>query len=136
MTLTHIKRWTRWAAWPLLLAACAAPPGPGKPDAPSDTRIELQRRADSCELTLTGEIDQNTVQRLTQSLNRLEQERCGQRWMVLNAPNGQIGAAVTIGAMLRNRNFNTRVAPGSDCLTSCVLVLAGRRAPGGGGAAP
>ena len=109
--------------WPLCwLAACTSPTPPG--GGPGDTRIELQRSAGNCELTLTGEIDQNAVNRLSQSLNRLEKENCGQRWMVLNAPSGQIGAAVTMGAMLRNRNFNTRVAPGSDCLTSCVLVFA------------
>ncbi|MDP3224148.1 MAG: hypothetical protein Q8M96_13545, partial [Rubrivivax sp.] len=79
------------------------------------------------EITLTGDIDQNAVNRLSQSLSRLEQQSCSERWMVLNAPSGQIGAAVTMGAMLRNRNFNTRVAPGSECLTSCVLVFAAGR---------
>lgn len=121
--------------WPLCwLAACTSPKPPG--GGPGDTRIELQRSAGNCELTLTGEIDQNAVNRLSQSLNRLEKENCGQRWMVLNAPSGQIGAAVTMGAMLRNRNFNTRVAPGSDCLTSCVLVFAAGRERVLGSAAP
>ena len=112
------------AVW---LAGCSTPP---KPSATADAgvaRIELERRAGQCELTLTGDIDQNAVQRLSQSLSRLEQQSCTERWLVLNAPHGQIGAAVTMGAMLRNRNFNTRVAPGSDCLTSCVLVFAAGR---------
>lgn len=112
------------AVW---LVGCSAPQ---KSSAPSDAgvaRIELERRAGQCELTLTGDIDQNAVQRLSQSLNRLEQQSCTERWLVLNAPHGQIGAAVTMGAMLRNRNFNTRVAPGSECLTSCVLVFAAGR---------
>lgn len=111
----------------LLLAACTTPPKPTAPAADGVARIELERRAGACELTLTGEIDQNAVNRLAQSLSRLEQQSCSERWMVLNAPSGQIGAAVTMGAMLRNRNFNTRVAAGSECLTSCVLVFAAGR---------
>lgn len=112
------------AVW---LVGCSAPQKPSVPADAGVARIELERRAGQCELTLTGDIDQNAVQRLSQSLNRLEQQRCTERWLVLNAPHGQIGAAVTMGAMLRNRNFNTRVAPGSECLTSCVLVFAAGR---------
>lgn len=111
----------------VLLAACASPPKPAEPGADGVARIELQRRAGACEITLTGEIDQNAVNRLSQSLSRLEQQSCSERWMVLNAPSGQIGAAVTMGSMLRNRNFSTRLAPGSECLTSCVLVFAAGR---------
>ena len=112
------------AVW---LAGCSTPPKPSATTDAGVARIELERRAGQCELTLTGDIDQNAVQRLSQSLSRLEQQSCTERWLVLNAPHGQIGAAVTMGAMLRNRNFNTRVAPGSDCLTSCVLVFAAGR---------
>lgn len=110
-----------------LLAACASPPKPAAPTNDGVARIELERRAGNCEISLTGDIDQNAVNRLSQSLSRLEQQTCSERWMVLNAPSGQIGAAVTMGSMLRNRNFNTRIAPGSECLTSCVLVFAAGR---------
>ena len=119
-------RWLSCCA-ALLLAACGSTPKP--PPAGSDgvARIELDRRAGLCELTLTGDIDQNAVNRLSQSLARLDQQNCAERWMVLDAPQGQIGAAITMGAMLRNRQFNTRIAPGSECLTSCVLVFAAGR---------
>lgn len=110
-----------------LLAACSSPPQPQDAGREGVARIELDRRAGVCELSLSGEIDQNAVNRLSQSLARLEQQSCRERWMVLNAPSGQIGAAVTMGSMLRNRNFNTRVAPGSECLTACVLVFAAGR---------
>ena len=114
-------------AIPLLLLACSAPPQSDRADRDGVARIDIERRAGVCTLSLSGEIDQNAVNRLSQSLIRLEQQSCNERWMVLDAPSGQIGAAVTMGSMLRNRNFNTRVAPGSECLTSCVLVFAAGR---------
>lgn len=112
---------------PLLLLACASTPRPERAAPDGVARIELERHAGVCTLNLSGEIDQNAVNRLSQQLARLEQQSCRERWMVLDAPNGQVGAAVTMGSMLRNRNFNTRVAPGSECLTSCVLVFAAGR---------
>lgn len=114
-------------ALPLVLLACASPPPPDRAGQDGVARIDMERRAGVCTLSLSGEIDQNAVNRLSQSLSRLEQQSCQERWMVLDAPAGQIGAAVTMGSMLRNRNFNTRVAPGSECLTSCVLVFAAGR---------
>lgn len=122
-----LRRLTLAAVLPLLLLACAAPPTPPASGQDGVATIALSHRQGACELTLTGDIDQNAVNRLSQSLQRLEQQACKDRWMVLNAPQGQIGAAVTMGAMLRNRQFNTRVAPGSDCLTACVLVFAAGR---------
>lgn len=118
-------RLSLWAV--VLLSACASPTRAPAPGQDGVARIELDRRAGTCELSLTGDIDQNAVNRLSQSLARFDQQACTERWMVLHAPSGQIGAAVTMGAMLRNRNFNTRVAPGSECLTPCVLVFAAGR---------
>lgn len=111
----------------VLLTACASPTRPPAADKDGVARIDLDSRAGRCEVNLTGDIDQNAVNRLSQSLAQLDQQGCRERWMVLNAPNGQIGAAVTMGAMLRNRNFNTRLAAGSECLTPCVLVFAAGR---------
>lgn len=110
------------AATLALLAACGATPQ--RPAATESDSVRLERPADRCELRLSGDIDQAAVQHLSRALQQLEKERCTQRWLVLQASQGQIGAAVTVGAMLRNRNFNTRLAPGTDCLTSCVLVFA------------
>lgn len=125
MNTTLLRLWALCAT--VWLVGCSAPRQQSTPSEPGVARIEVERHAGTCEITLTGDIDQNAVQRLSQSLNRLEQQSCAERWLVLNAPHGQIGAAVTMGSMLRNRNFNTRVAPGSECLTSCVLVFAAGR---------
>lgn len=111
----------------VLLTACASPTRPPAAGKDGVARIELDSRAGRCDVNLTGDIDQNAVNRLSQSLERMDQQGCKERWMVLNAPSGQIGAAVTMGAMLRNRNFNTQVASGSECLTACVLVFAAGR---------
>lgn len=109
------------------LTACGSAPQRAGTASDAEAAVRLQRQANRCELTLDGEIDQVAVHELTRALGQLEQQRCGQRWLVLRAPQGQIGAAVTVGAMLRNRDFSTRLAPGTDCLTACVLVFAAGR---------
>lgn len=112
----------------LLLAACGSTPNRSAAVGnTADAAVRLQRQADRCELTLSGEIDQVAVQQVTRALDQMASQRCEQRWLVLQANQGQIGAAVTVGSMLRNRNFNTRLAPGTDCLTACVLVFAAGR---------
>jgi hypothetical protein len=112
----------------LLLAACGSAPHRSAPGGSgTDPNVRLQRQADRCEVTLSGDIDQTAVQQLTRALDQLAPQRCEQRWLVLQAAQGQIGAAVTVGSMLRNRNFNTLLAPGTDCLTACVLVFAAGR---------
>jgi len=121
-----------------LLTACAgttSAPTTGA-GAGAQPHIAVERRGGQCELTLSGDIDQNAVQRLQRALTGMEQQPCKERWLVLNAPHGQIGAAVTVGAMLRNRGFHTRLAPGSECLTSCVLVFAAGRERVLGGTPP
>lgn len=116
----------RWLA-PLALlwlAGCASAPS----ERATSTQVEIQQRGRVCEVHVREAIDQAAVQRLSQALNQAPASGCDQRWLVIHASDGQIGAAVTMGSMVRNRQMGTRVAPGTDCLSACVLVFAAGQA--------
>lgn len=124
------RRFAAVAGTTLLLAACATPTHDR--DNARDTarfayregEISLNLRGEECLVTLTGEINPATVASLTLATNDLAKRNCRSKWLILDATDGQVGAAITIGSMLRNRAFNTRLQPGSTCATSCLLVFA------------
>jgi hypothetical protein len=45
--------------------------------------------------------------------------------VVLNSPGGSVADALVIATMIREAGFNTEIAPGSYCASSCPLVFAG-----------
>jgi len=45
--------------------------------------------------------------------------------VVLNSPGGSVADALTIGRLIRERNFATEIEPGKYCASSCPLVFAG-----------
>ena len=78
----------------LLLAACGSTPNRSAAVGnTADAAVRLQPQADRCELTLSGEIDQVAVQQVTRALDQMASQRCEQRWLVLQANQGQIGRA-------------------------------------------
>lgn len=121
-----------------LLAGCATPLPPdraaptGAPTAAGRVSshpfeggsLVADTRTAACTLTLTGEIHAGTVRRMTAALQDLDTPRCGHKRMVLNVTAGLLGDAITLGAMLRNRGFDTQVQAGSTCHTPCLLVFA------------
>jgi len=128
----------------LALAGCAAPPLPaergaqapalpGGSEAPvflrfGNSRLELQVQGQTCRLQWRGELPSDAVALMNQALYEIEQhQRCQRKIMALDLQGGDIGPAITVGAMLKNRQFNTELLPGSYCHTPCVLVLAAGR---------
>ena len=121
-----------------LLAGCGSPPtrtatGPGEGAAPSrgtqthayeGGTLVTDTRTAACTLTLNGEIHAGTVRRMGPALQDLERASCTSKRTVLNAGPALLGDAVTLGAMLRNRGFETQVQAGTRCETPCLLVFA------------
>lgn len=141
------RRWQLLAL--LVLAGCAArplPPPPAAspqpparpsppPPAPSSVRfgdglldqLELKVQGGHCRLHWRGEFPADAVPALSQALRELEQYRCTRKTLALDLRGGDIGPATTLGAMLRNRQFDTELLPGSRCQTPCALVFAAGR---------
>ncbi|MCU0932049.1 MAG: hypothetical protein MUE43_09655 [Serpentinimonas sp.] len=132
------------AAGALALAGCAAVP----PETPASVargadfsrtfsfdggQIEASSRSGICRVVLRGVPSPGATQQMRPALAALEQARCDVRVAVLDsgsrpaetrADHGILGDAVTLGAMLRNRGFQTEVQPGTRCHTPCLLVFA------------
>lgn len=129
--------WSRWIglALTLCLAACGTSPStapitattasqPSSPLRYVGGSIEVSSRNDDCRITLHGDIVANAVRQLNPVFDQLEQMRCQSKRLVLDAGSGWPGDAITLGAMLRNRGYDTQVMPGSICHTPCLLVFA------------
>lgn len=132
----------RWSvlALTLILAACGTPVdlGPSSSGTPAPqtttpgTRLAysggslmVSRSGASCQIRIEGEINGNTSTRLHQAFAELERSPCRDKTAVLAVNHGEVGSAITVGSMLRNRDFRTRVAAGNACLTPCWLVFVG-----------
>lgn len=122
------------AALALLVSACSTPrPSAPTPSAPAAQDVwvhpyvggtlELNTVSTDCRLLLTGEINQDALRRLGPVLQAAERASCRNKRLVLSVTQGVVGDAVTLGAMLRNRHYDTEVAAGSSCDTPCLLVF-------------
>ncbi|MFN3612445.1 hypothetical protein [Tepidimonas sp.] len=78
----------------------------------------------ACELHWRGALHAGAVQRLRQALDAVGQRDCERRTLVLGAVDGAVGDAITVGAMVRNRGWDTALPPGGSCHTPCWLVFA------------
>lgn len=125
-----------------LLAGCASapmPPPAAAPDAapaPRATAPATQTHAfeggqlvthtgtAACTITLHGEIHAGTLRRMGLALQDLDRAPCTSRRMILNTGPALLGDAITLGAMLRNRGFDTQVVAGKRCDLPCLLVFA------------
>lgn len=125
----------------LSLGACST--GPSAPKAHPSTHnsyrfeggsVEVLVTGQSCQLTLHGEIHNGTQRSMSLALQAAETAACTHKVARLNTTQGLLGDAITLGAMLRNRGYDTELAPGSACQTPCLLVFAAgqqRRTPEG-----
>ncbi|WP_180683686.1 hypothetical protein [Tepidicella baoligensis] len=116
-----------------LLGACASPP-PARQEAPTTPSTQVFRytgglltvktQGTTCLLELKGEIQAATVRQMTAPLQAIEQAGCTHKTLALDATQGVLGDAITLGSMIRNRGYNTQVAPGATCNTPCMMVFA------------
>jgi hypothetical protein len=44
---------------------------------------------------------------------------------VLNSPGGSVADAIAMGRLIREKHFNTEIAAGKLCASSCPLIFAG-----------
>lgn len=82
------------------------------------------RRGDACTLELRGPVDEAAVRQAGAALQWVQQAGCTQKTFTLNSRSGVLNEAVTLGAMLRNRGYDTQLPPGAECATPCLLVFA------------
>lgn len=124
------------AIWPrqvlvivlLALAGCASPPPPASPKAAQDALpLEVERGDGNCHIRLTGPLDDEAVRSLRYVMTKLEPAGCRSKRVLLDLQGGRIGSAITLGALIKNRGYDTQVQPGSTCLTPCLLAFAAGR---------
>lgn len=86
-------------------------------------RLVISQNGSDCAITLHGNINPSAVRQLSVAFSELDKPECVHKSFSLNANQGAVNAAITVGAMLRNRGYNTRLEDGSLCLTPCALVF-------------
>ena len=124
-----------------LLMGCAgtpparspAPPIAASPSAPVDERLplEVDRRNGNCHIRLTGALTDDTAHDLRYVMSALEKTNCRSKRVLIDLQSGPqsglIGSAITVGAIVKNRGYDTQLPPGTTCLTPCMLVFAAGR---------
>lgn len=86
--------------------------------------IDINTAGGNCRITLHGDIQNATVRRMGGAFDAIESTACQKKTLVLDTANGWVGDAITLGAMARNRGYDTEVKAGSVCYTPCLLVFA------------
>lgn len=133
------RRW-RSSAWGASLAVLAALAGCGTPASRPGTEaaptaadrdfgysggsVTATQVGAACEVRWQGALHAGAVPRLRQALDAVDRQRCESRTLVLGALDGAVGDAITVGAMVRNRGWDTALPPGGLCRTPCWLVFA------------
>jgi hypothetical protein len=113
----------------LALAGCASSPPPTSPRAPAQDQLPLDvdRRNGNCHIQLTGPLDDEAVRSLRYVMTALEPAGCRSKRVLLDLQGGRVGSAITLGALIKNRGYDTQVQPGTTCLTPCLLAFAAGR---------
>lgn len=89
--------------------------------------IDVDRRDGNCHIRLHGQLDEYTARGLRHLMGELERSSCRSKRVLLDLQGGLVGSAITVGAIIRNRGYDTQVQPGTTCLTPCLLVFAAGR---------
>lgn len=113
----------------LALAGCASAPPPTSPRAPTQDQLPLDvdRHNGNCHIQLTGPLDDEAVRSLRYVMTALEPAGCRSKRVLLDLQGGRVGSAITLGALIKNRGYDTQVQPGTTCLTPCLLAFAAGR---------
>jgi len=132
--LLHRTNLTGLLAVTLMLTACGSPTPPSGERARPATApsrldfaggsIDISTRNGDCRITLRGDIQNAAVRRMGSAFDTVEQTSCQRKTLVLETGSGWLGDAITLGAMTRNRGYDTAVQVGSTCYTPCLLVFA------------
>ena len=77
----------------------------------------------SCEITLSGNIDNKITSQFQQLLQTNSQiKNCKETTIILSSMGGNVYPAITLGNIVRNNKFNTKVKDNEICGSACVLV--------------
>jgi len=129
MQLPYVRDFLGVTSMCLLLAGCATPiaePGgvhKAERFAYRGGELVLNQVGGECRVVAAGEISPAMVSSLTLAMGDVEKRSCSKKWLELNITDGRLGQAITVGSMLRNRGYSTRLQPGSVCHTPCLLVF-------------
>lgn len=82
------------------------------------------RVGDVCTLSLRGGPDDAAVRQARQAMDWVAQAGCTRKLLEVNGPHGVVNEAITLGAMARNRGYETVLPAGAICATPCLLVFA------------
>jgi len=78
----------------------------------------------SCEITVSGNIDNKVTSQFQQLLQTNSQiKKCKETTVVLSSMGGNVYPAITLGNIIRNNKFNTKVKDNEICGSACVLVF-------------
>lgn len=107
----------------------AEPVAPIPPAGPTPERddIELDQRAGLCHVLLKGNLDEYSARSLRHTLSQIDLAACRSKRVLIDLRGGQVGSALSVGAIIKNRGFDTQIQPGTVCLTPCMLVFAAGR---------
>jgi hypothetical protein len=126
-----------------LVAACSnAPMTPAGADKPLATTAPVKtypplpfdggsitwpNPSQACTLQISGQLHDGTLQRARQAAQLVEAAKCPTPVVRLKLTQARLGDAITLGAVLKNRNFATELVAGSTCDTLCLLVFSAGR---------
>ncbi len=122
-----------------VLVGCSTAPQPPQSATPSATAtpapktypplpysggvISWPNPSNPCNLLIAGQVHDGAVQRARQAAQLAESAKCTAPVAQLKLSQARLGDAITLGAVLKNRNFSTELAPGAQCDTLCLLVF-------------
>jgi hypothetical protein len=136
--LNLFARYVKLLAIILLVGCAGAPPARSptpatptvaRPSTPVDERLplEVDRRNGNCHIRLSGTLTDDTAHDLRYVMSALEKTNCRSKRVLIELQSGLIGSAITVGAIIKNRGYDTQLPPGTTCLTPCMLVFAAGR---------
>ena len=115
----------------LALAGCAgapsAPPAASLKQPAYELPMDVDRRDGNCHIRLNGPLDDEAVRSLRFVMTELDRTACRSKRVLIDLQGGLVGSAITAGAVIKNRGYDTQLQPGSTCLTPCLLVFAAGR---------
>jgi hypothetical protein len=103
---------------------------PGLPPAGTVTtespRAFVGRDPGGLGLMFDGEIVPGDTARLAAAMDKKDESAFQLSNVAINSDGGDVHEAMALGRLIRKRRFSVSVSRGKRCLSSCVLVLAGR----------
>lgn len=93
----------------------------------STARITTLDASGICWLMVNGEINADTVRAFRLAHNDIQSRKCGENWIFLQSPGGSVSAAIEIGKIIRNYQYNTTLEKGmGNCSSACgILFISG-----------